>query len=292
MTDNLRGAGLMTLSMLTFAVNDAFIKSLGGVLPVFQTLTLRTAIVLALLFIYLRVSGQWSIPALDRREKQLVALRTLSEVGAAYLIVSALFNMPLANLTAILQMLPLTVPLAAMLFLREPLGWQRLGAIGIGFLGMLLIVQPGADGFTVYSLYGVGAVVCVTVRDITARSLRGGISSGVLSVFVALGVFVFASVMSVTETWVAIPTKGWIGLIGSAVAIMVGYMVSVSAIRVGDVSFTASFRYAGLIAALALGFIFFKEWPNALTLIGAAIVVLMGLFTLYRERKVAMRSQA
>ncbi|MEO0359366.1 MAG: DMT family transporter, partial [Pseudomonadota bacterium] len=151
--------------------------------------------------------------------------------------------------------------------------------------GMLLIVQPGSDGFTIYSLYGVAAVGCVTVRDITARQLRGTISSGVLSVFVAAGVFVFASVMSLTQPWVPIPAAGWIGLVGSAVAIMFGYIVSVSAIRNGDVSFTAQFRYTGLIAALILGYVFFDEWPNMLTLLGALIVVSMGLFMLYRERQ-------
>lgn len=275
----------MTLSMLTFAINDAFIKSLGGVLPVFQTLTLRTGITLVLLMIYLRVVG-WALPPTNRREKALIGLRTLSEIGAAYFIVTALFNMKLANITAILQMLPLTVPLAAMVLLREPLGWRRMVAIGIGFLGMLLIVQPGADGFNIYSLYGVAAVACVTIRDITARSLQAGISSGVLSFFVAIGVFVFASVMSLFEPWVAVPLNGWIGLFGSALAIMCGYIVSVNAIRNGDVSFTAQFRYTGLVAALVLGYVFFDEWPNALTLIGAAIVVAMGLFTLYRERQV------
>lgn len=285
MTDNLRGAGLMTLSMLTFAINDAFIKSLGGVLPVFQTLAVRTAIVLVLLAIYLRIVG-WEMGSTTRREKLLIGLRTLSEIGAAYFIVTALFNMELANITSILQMLPLTVPLAAMIFLGEPLGWRRLVAIGVGFLGMLLIVQPGSGGFTVYSLYGVAAVGCVTVRDLTARQLRGTISSGVLSVFVAAGVFVFSSVMTLTETWVPITSTAWIALIGSAVAIMFGYIVSVSAIRNGDVGFTSQFRYTGLIAALILGYVFFDEWPNALTLIGAGIVVAMGLFTLYRERQV------
>ncbi|MEM6307476.1 MAG: DMT family transporter [Pseudomonadota bacterium] len=290
MTDNIKGAGLMTLSMLTFAINDAFIKSLGGVVPVFQTLTLRTGMTLVLLCIYVSVTG-WSVGPTTWREKGLIGLRTLSEIGAAYFIVTALFHMPLANITAILQMLPLSVPLAALIVLREPLGWQRLAAIAVGFLGMLLIVQPGAGGFTDYSLYGVAAVICVTIRDITARSLRAQISPGVLSVFVACGVFVFSGAMALTEPFVPVPPQGWIGLIGSAVAIMVGYIVSVSAIRHGDVSFTAQFRYTGLLAALVLGYVFFGEWPNALTLLGACIVVCMGLFTLYRERQVRMITQ-
>lgn len=282
-TENLRGAGWMLASMIAFAINDALIKSVGGVLPVFQTLTLRGGMTMCLLALYLWYSG-WTAGRLSRREWFLIFLRALTEIGAAYFIVSALFNMELANLTAILQMLPLTVPLAAYLLLGEPLGWRRMLAIMVGFLGMILIVQPGADGFNFYSLYGVAAVGCVTGRDIIARQLSGRISPSILSLFVAIAVFIFASTASLFEVWQPVPPTAWLTLVGSAVSIMIGYIVSVSAIRHGDVSFTAQFRYAGLLAALILGYIFFDEWPNLLTLLGAGVVVAMGLFTLYRER--------
>ena len=84
-------------------------------------------------------------------------------------------------MTAILQILPLTIPLTAFVFLGETLGWRRLMAIGIGFIGMLLIVKPGSDGFNAYSLFGLAAVVCVTIRDTTARSLRSKLSSQEIS---------------------------------------------------------------------------------------------------------------
>ena len=283
MTDNIRGALFMVCSMICFAVNDAVIKSLGGVLPIFQTLAVRGGIVVIVLAVMVMRSG-WRVQELRRRDKMILLLRVAAEVGAAFFIVTALFNMELANMTAILQILPLTIPLAAFIFLREPLGWRRLLAILIGFLGMLFIVKPGSDGFNVYSLFCLAAVICVTIRDLTARSLGAKLSSQEMSLFAAIGVFGAASVATMFEPWVAISLTSWAALCGSSLAILLGYLVSVYAIRTGDVSFTAQFRYIGLIAALILGYVFFGEWPDRLALMGAAIIVGTGAFTLYRQQ--------
>ena len=283
MSDNIRGGLFMVASMVCFAVNDAIIKSLGGVLPAFQTLAVRGGVVVLLLALLVMRSG-WRVHELGCRDRMVLALRALSEVGAAFFIVTALFNMELANMTAILQLLPLTIPLAAFLFLGEPLGWRRISAIVIGFLGMLLIVKPGSDGFNVYSLFCLAAVVCVTIRDLTARSLGAKLSSQEMSLFAAFGVFVAASLATVFEPWVPITLVAWVALLGSAVAIFFGYIVSVMAIRTGDVSFTAQFRYVGLIAALILGYVFFAEWPDAFALIGAGVIVGTGAFTICRQR--------
>jgi S-adenosylmethionine uptake transporter len=283
MTDNIRGALFMVGSMICFAVNDAVIKSLGGVLPIFQTLAVRGGIVVIVLAVMVMRSG-WRVQELRRRDKMILLLRVAAEVGAAFFIVTALFNMELANMTAILQILPLTIPLAAFIFLGEPLGWRRLLAIFIGFLGMLFIVKPGSDGFNVYSLFCLAAVICVTIRDLTARSLGAKLSSQEMSLFAAIGVFGAASVATMFEPWVSISLTSWAALCGSSLAILLGYLVSVYAIRTGDVSFTAQFRYIGLIAALILGYVFFGEWPDRLALMGAAIIVGTGAFTLYRQQ--------
>ena len=227
-----------------------------------------------------------------RRDKMILLLRVAAEIGAAFFIVTALFNMELANMTAILQILPLTIPLAAFIFLGEPLGWRRLLAIFIGFLGMLFIVKPGSDGFNVYSLFCLAAVICVTIRDLTARSLGAKLSSQEMSLFAAIGVFGAASVATMFEPWVAISLTSWAALCGSSLAILLGYLVSVYAIRTGDVSFTAQFRYIGLIAALILGYVFFGEWPDRLALMGAAIIVGTGAFTLYRQQASRMVKSA
>jgi len=285
LSENLRGAGLMVASMLLFAVNDAFIKSLGGQVAVFQTLFIRTAMVVAILAVAVTWKRGWVQGDMPAKTRVIMWLRAFTEVGAAYFIVTALFNMELVNLTAVLQVLPLAVTLAAFLFLGEPLGWRRLLAIAVGFVGVMLIIQPTSDGFNAYSFHAIGGVVCVTARDIFARLMGRVISAQLMSLQAASMVLIFAFVAGFWETWHPVPPAAWIGLVGSAAAISVGYVVSALVMRHGDIGYTAQFRYAGLLAALVLGYVFFDEWPNALTLLGAVIVVATGLFALNRERR-------
>ena len=282
MSDNLKGAIFMMCSMTCFAVNDAMIKALGGVLPMFQTVALRGGIVLLLLGLVVVRSG-WNVQKLGSRDKWILGLRALAEVGAAFFIVTALFNMELANVNAILQILPLAIPLFAYIVLGEPLGWRRTIAIGIGFLGMLLIIKPGGQGFNIYSIFCLAAVVCVTIRDLTARSLGAKLSSQEISFFAALGVFVAGGCATFFEPWKDVSLDSWILLTGSSVAIFFGYIVSVLAIRMGEVSFTAQFRYFGLLATLIFGYIFFEEWPDTWSLIGSAVIVITGMFMFYGQ---------
>tara|TARA_B110000093_G_scaffold180918_1_gene223894 strand:- start:33 stop:890 length:858 start_codon:yes stop_codon:yes gene_type:complete len=270
--------------MTYFAVNDAMIKALGGVLPMFQTVALRGGVVLLLLGLVAVRSG-WNVYNLGNRDKWILVSRAVAEVGAAFFIVTALFNMKLANMNAILQILPLTIPSSAYMFLGEPLGWRRITAIIIGFLGMLLIIKPRGEDFNIYSIFCLAAVVCVTIRDLTARSLGIKISSQEISFFAALGVFVVGSCAAFSEPWEGVSLTSWILLSGSANAIFFGYIVSVLAIQIGEVSFTAQFRYFGLIVTLVLGYIFFGEWPDVWSLTGSAVIVFTGVFMFFRQRQ-------
>jgi drug/metabolite transporter (DMT)-like permease len=289
-TDNMRGAGLMMASMAAFTLNDVCIKAVAGDLPLMQAIFIRGVITTAMIFVLGRAMGAIRLD-LPRRDWNLIGLRTLAEIGATFFFLTALFHMPIANVTAILQALPLTVALAAVLFLGEPVGWRRLTAILVGFCGVLLIVRPGAEGFSVYSVYALAAVGFVTLRDLSARRL----SSAVPSVTVALCTATAIMTVSGLATWAS---GGWTpvgarpaGLLAmAAVFIVGGYLFSVMTMRRGEIGFIAPFRYTGLLWALVLGFVVFGEWPDMLTLAGAGIVVAMGIFTLYREKRARRRN--
>ena len=140
MSPNLRGAMLMMASMAAFTLNDTCIKATGGALPLFQLLTVRGLLTTLLIYLLARHLGALRFD-LSRRDWGLVITRSSAEVGAAYFFITALLNMPLANVTAVLQVLPLTVTLGAAMFFREPVGWRRFSAIAIGFL------YPRNDGW-------------------------------------------------------------------------------------------------------------------------------------------------
>lgn len=283
MSSNTNGALLMMGSMAAFALNDVCLKLAGGVLPLFQLLTIRSVLTTVLIYILARRLGTLDF-SLSRQDWILVGLRCLGEVGAAYFFLTALMVLPLANVMAVMQVLPLTVTLGAMLFFGEKVGWRRLLAILVGFCGMLLIVRPGPDGFNIYALYILAAVAFVTLRDLSTRRMSTAVSSMTVTFVSSASVLVFAAFASLGSDWV--PLDGRLGalVVGSSLFVMGAYLLSVLVMRVGEVSFTAPFRYTGLLWGLILGWLVFGDWPDVITLTGAAIVVLSGLFMLYRER--------
>lgn len=283
LTDNMHGALLMAAAMAAFTVNDAFMKIAAGNMPLMQAIFLRSVVVVPLMLLLCLAMGQLRLD-LSRRDWRLVLIRTGAEMAGTYLFLTALTHMPLPNISAIMQALPLTVSLAAALVFKEQLGWRRFSAIIIGFIGVLLIVRPGGSDFTIYSVYAVGAVLVVTVRDLAARRMSTHVPSTMAALVAGFGVLLMSATGMAFETWTPVLPHTALMLAGAAGFIIGGYVFSVSAMRVGEISFVAPFRYTSLLMALILGFVVFGDIPKLPTWIGAGIVVATGLFTLYRER--------
>ena len=288
LTDNTRGALLMMASMAAFTLNDTFMKTLAGDMPLFQLIFLRsifTTVAIGAMALYLGAL-HLRIPPRDRL---LIVIRALSEVGSAYFFLTALYNMPLANVSAIMQSLPLVVTLAAALFFGETLGWRRMTAILVGLCGVLLIVRPGTEGFNIFSVYALIAVAFVTVRDLVTRRVSGATHSMMVTFITSLALLIAFGMASMTVEWVPITLHRGSMILGAAVMVVFGYVFSVMVMRVGEISFVAPFRYTGLIWALVLGWLVFGDWPAPLTLVGAVIVVGSGVFMLYREAQLKRR---
>ncbi|MDQ2091240.1 DMT family transporter [Marimonas arenosa] len=287
---NFKGAGLMVVSMAAFTFNDVCIKSLAGEVPLMQAIFLRGVLTSLLIFVVARRMGAIRLD-FPLRDWGLIALRSAAEIGATFCFLTALFNMPIANVTAILQALPLTVALAAALVFSEPLGWRRILAIAIGLFGVLLIVRPGAEGFSVYSLYALAAVGFVTVRDLSVRRLSPAVPSISVALITAVVIASAGGLASLSQGWVSLVPWHGLMLAMAAFFILGGYLASVMVMRVGEISFVAPFRYTGLIWALLLGYLIFGDWPKPVTLLGASIVVTTGLFTLYREAQLRRKGR-
>ncbi|OWU84643.1 hypothetical protein ATO6_13390 [Oceanicola sp. 22II-s10i] len=292
MSDNLRGAILMCVAMALFRVNETCTKLLAGEMPLTQIVTLRGLVITGGTFLI-----AWRMSALTLSSSPrlwgMLAIRTASEIGAAYFYLQALFNMPLANVTAISQSAPLMLSLAAAVFLREPLGWRRLSAIMIGLVGVLIIVRPGPDGFDSFAIYALISVTIGLVRDLVTRKMPTEMPSVMVTLCTVAGVTLAFTVGGLFDgqDWVAIDARDSALLVGAGVASLFAFISSITAMRTGELAFVTSFRYTGLIWALVIGFVIFGDWPTATTLLGAAIVVGSGLFTIYRERRLGLLKQ-
>lgn len=287
-SDNLTGALLMMGAMAGFTISDTMMKMMAGQIPLHQVMVLRGLVTTAAVAFIAYRMGAFS-QYVPRSDWHRIALRTVAEVAAAYFFLTALFNMPLANVVAIMQALPLSLALAAALFLREPLGWRRLTAILAGFAGVMLIVRPGTEGFNSYALYCLAAICCVTVRDLVTRRLSRAVPSMLVTFITSLAVMTAFGLGGLGSTWVPMDLRDVLLTAGAGVFVVSAYLFSIMTMRVGEISYIAPFRYTALIWALVLGWLVFAEWPGPLTLLGAAIVVGSGLFTLYREARLGLR---
>ena len=284
--DNLRGAALMALCMAGYGVNDAMMKLASEQVSFAQAILLRGLVATLLLGLIAWRRGAFRFRFAPGDGRTLV-WRIVGEVGGTYCFLQALFNMPIANATAILQSLPLAVALAGSIFLNEKVGWRRYSAILVGFAGVMIIVRPGGAGFDAHSLWALGAVCFIVLRDLSTRRLSAGVPSVLVAVTTAFCITVMGAVMAPFQTWQPLSGQA-VGLLGGAACFLIaGYLFSVSAMRVGDIGFVSPFRYTILIWAILSGVVIFRHVPDLPTFLGAAIIVATGIYTFYRERRAA-----
>lgn len=283
LSENLRGASLMVAGMATFALSDACMKGLGARMPLFQAMALRGLGVSAVLGVLAwRQRSGWRVAS--RRDLRLMGGRALAEMAVAWSYLSALVLMPIANVSAIFQASPLAMTLAGALLLRERVSRARWGAIALGFLGVLLIVRPGAGAFGLPSMLVLASVAFVTLRDLLSRGVSSAVPSVLVAAVTAWGVTLFALAGSTFVDWAPVTGQGTLLLGGAVVLLVLGYVLIVAAMRRGEVSFVSPFRYASLIASMAAGFLFFGTFPDGVTLLGAATVVGSGVAVLATAR--------
>ena len=280
--DNLRGASIMTLCMIAFGLNDTVMKFVAQDMPLYQAVTLRGLFVMGFIAaVAPRLGGiTLRIPPAARRP---MAWRMVGEVASTLLFLNALQNMAMGDVSAIMQALPLVVMLGAALFFGETLGWRRISAVVVGFLGVLLILRPGGDVFGIWALVAVGAMAMVALRDLATRGFGRDISSATIAFYAATGVTVTGLVISLGQGWV-MPSLAQILLLALGASFLtVGYVSAVASMRVGEISYVAPFRYTSLLVAIAMGLVVFGEWPDLWTWAGSALVFAAGTYTIWRE---------
>ena len=289
LSDNMRGALFMVISMAAFTAGDACMKTVAGQMPLYQAVTLRGVLTIPGLALIgyatggLRFGALWSAAG-------LVGLRTFAEIASTLTFFWALVNLPFATLSAIMQALPIFVTLGAALVFREAVGWRRMLAIAVGFIGVLIIIRPGPDGVNIWALVALASVAFVVLRDLSTRRLAAHVPSVTVALFAAIGVTATCGLLSLQEAWVPVPMSAVPLIVAAAVFVVTGYIFVIRVMRVGEVSVTTPFRYTALVWAVILGWLVFGEIPDAWTMFGALIVVASGLFTLWRERRVRLRA--
>ena len=283
-SDNMIGILLMLAAMAMFAVEDAFIKKLADGMGTGQILVILGVGGFAIFALIAKRQGA----QVFSRDLLLgpVLLRNFGEIMGTSGYVLAVVLTPLSSASAILQATPLAVALGAALFLGQAVGWRRWLAIAVGFIGVLIVIRPGLDGFQPASLFAVQGVIGLSIRDLATRAMPTRVSSMVLSAY-GFGVVIPAGlVIMLFEGPAVLPDGVQSAYIAAALIVgPVGYYMIVAAMRVGEVAVVTPYRYVRLVFAMMIGVTFFQEELDFYTLLGAAIIIGSGLFTIYREQR-------
>jgi len=285
MSENFRGAFIMMICMSAFVLNDAFVRLAGDSLPLAQILFIRGLITTVLLLALAIYGGVFSLKV-SKKDKWRIFFRSIAEALTAYFFLTAVMKMPFANVTAILQILPMTVTLAAAFVFKEKVGTIRISLILIGFFGVVLIINPSADGFNLYAVYALIAVVLITIRDLITRKLSNEVPTLLPTVSASIGVLLFSVILLINTPLQPLNTQNSLFIFLAAFFIVFGYYTAVLVMRSGEISFISPFRYTAILFALVLGFIFFDEKPDITAFVGIVIVILAGIVLMMRNSSV------
>ena len=281
-SENTKGAFLISLAAACYVMSDIFMKFLSSEISMFQITFLRGLLVTFFLFSYCYISKA-SFLIREWKDRFVIAIRSILEVIMTYTFLAALFNMNVANANAILQLIPLMVLLGSFAFLRQSPKTHEWIAVLVGCLGAVIIIRPGALDFNFFTIHALVAVFCLAARDLLTVRLNKKIPSNIIAFYSAL-MLTLASFLLSKEPVHFGDLSNSLFILYTAIFVSIGYIASVAAMRFGDVTFVSPFRYTALLWAMAMGFIFFQEIPKFTTLLGGLIIILAGTYIFYKSK--------
>ncbi len=290
--NNFKGILLMLIAMAGFTMEDLFMKKLSVNLSTGQIL-ITFGIGSSLAFALMAKIKGYNLTSKVFWTKGMV-IRQFAEGIAAVAFITALTLIPLSTVAAVFQATPLVLTMGAAFFLGETVGWRRWLAIIIGLIGVLIIIRPGMDSFDPNVSFVLIAVLFVTIRDLITRKLPSNVPSTIVS-FQAFLSLIFAGGLLTTldaQKFVSLVDYQVYYIIGGVIFGVIGYYCIVAATRIGEAGVVTPFRYSRLLFAIIIGYFVFNERPDILTLFGASIVIMTGIYTVWRERYLARKLRA
>lgn len=277
----------MVLAMAAFSIEDMLIKAAANIVPLGLILALF-GLGGMMIFILLTWKKDEVVihPAILSRP---ILVRAGCEVIGRLTFVLAITLTSLSSASAILQATPLLAIIGAAFFFGEEVGLKRWIAVVIGFIGVLMIIRPGLEGFESASLFAVIATLGFAGRDLATRGAPKVLSNMQLGVY---GFFVLIptgiAMMLYSGEPIRIDFLSSIQITGAIIFGVIAYNALTIAMRTGDVSVVSPFRYTRLLFALILGVFVFGENPDLMTLLGSLLIVVSGGYTLIQSRKKAV----
>ena len=278
----LAGIGLLLLAVLCFSLLDATAKYLVETVPTLQIVWLRFVSHVILSLVLFRV---WTNPSLLKTKRPVLQIvRAFCLLGITIFNFLAVRYLQLAETTAIMFAAPFVITALAGPILGEWAGPRRWIAIVVGFLGVLVVTQPGFGDMHWAAIYSVASMLFYAVYAILTRQLTATDSAAGMLILSGI-VAAVAMTPAGLSVWVTPPDLWtWSLLFATGVFGGGGHFLFIIAHRMAPAPVLAPFIYTQIVWMIALGYLVFGDVPTLTNLVGAAIVVGSGLYILYRER--------
>ena len=282
---NSKGIILMIISMASFAVGDTFVKISGAFLSPAQIIFFLIAGGLIIFAIIAKFKGE---NLLDSRAfSPVLLIRYLAEMIGLVAMIMGLTKIPLSVVGTVTQASPILVAAGAVLFFKENVSWRRWSSIVMGFIGVVLVIQPGSQNLDYAVIWAVVALVAFSIRDLVTRLTPPDIPSASIATFTMIAAFPF------TAGWVFFggekffpPEIDWVVVVSMIVLGSFGYLLLITSLRLGELSVIMPFRYSRIVFLIILGALVFGERPTASMLVGAALILISGVYIMWREKVV------
>lgn len=288
-TNNLRGIALMVIATGVFVTNDTFMKlATEGGLPPLQVLFMRgvSATIWCVPLLFLTGAARQIHYFADR----WVVLRSVIETVSVCLFIICLANMPIADITALGQLAPMMMLLGLALFFRQSIALNRLLLIAVGFIGAVLVAQPGAEGVSIFAVLGFLQAVLTGMRDMLLRKVPQGAPSLVVAFSAIIIVMIGAGGAHLTfETWVAPDLEHFLLLGSSGLFLMMGHFAISASYRAGDPGVIAPFYYMFAVWAVISGLVVFNTVPNPVAFAGIVLILASGVIVAVLDERVRRR---
>ena len=280
------GILFMILSQFSFSLNDSLVKLIviesSNQLSLLNTIFIRGLFTTLIILLYIKIVER----------KNLITIvsqipyhkRGLYEVLTAICFLSGLILLPFAEVYTLLMTNPLFVTIFAFLFLKEKVGVRRWIAITVGFIGVLIVINPNKVDFNFLYILPIMAAIFLTIRDIKTKNIANDNNSFEIIFITSLLMTVFSGFGSLFSEF-SLEFKSLFKIILASIFLSIAYLLSVLTVFYAPLSLTSSARYSVIIFGIFFGYIFFDELPTINMIIGALFIIFSGLFVIQRERK-------
>ncbi len=278
----------MILCMFFFAINDALIKH---VLLIYKDITIlgeiifiRGVISTLILGLYLFFKKKLTLDVMI--SKPLHGRGAVESIAAVFFFLGLMY-LPFGELYSLLNLAPILITASGAFILREKVGWRRWTAVILGFVGVLIVVNPNDLKFGFAFLYPLVSAIFITQRDTITKKYLKNFDSLQVVFITSLSVTIFFS-FGMILNYQPINLEIFIYIFLSAIFVTIGYYFSVLTIKTANISTTSPFRYTIIIFGIVLGYFIFKETPSINMIIGSLLIIGSGIFIIFRQKKIGI----